>query len=485
MTTTVLAIVNGKGGCGKTSCAANLAAVWAAQRRCVLAVDLDAQGNLAVDFGVEDTDAGLALSLAVQGGPAIDPVRDVRPGLDLVAGGTRTDQLAAALSAHRNPRDAILDVVKTLRATAASYELTVIDTAPAGGLIEDAALVAADWIVVPTKADDKSLLGLQRVSQRLGGLRDDGLPVGALAGVLLFAIPAAATRVRNQARRELLDAFGDQAVVFDAVIRASERGAIDQARNGLVAVEYADAASQLAKPYWEDPRAPRFAAGAHSLADDYRALADEILEHIHTHAVHAPGGLNMARLTESQLAGFRTGTQTPAGAPARTPRRPKEPPRDQRDEEPRAAQPVLPLPPEPRNPNSELGPVPSAPGRTEPHRKVGLTLPLDLGQRLRAFTQRGYALTDLVMVAYQHHRDELVAERRERGPRRLERRTAGRSSFTITLSAAERDALDALAHHLDTTRSHTVASLLERHLTAREPSNAAPEPAPATPRSTE
>jgi cellulose biosynthesis protein BcsQ len=287
MSTRIVAIVNGKGGCGKTSVTSNLAAIWASSGRRVLAVDLDAQGNLAVDLGVEDTDAGLAFSLAVQGGPAIHPVRDARPGLDLVAGGARTDQLAAALSAHRNPRDAILDVVETLRRTAASYELAVIDTAPSGGLIEDAALVAADWIVVPTKADDKSLLGLRRVSHRLGGLRDDGLPVGALAGVALFAIPVSATRIRHEARRELLDAFGDQSVVFDSVIRASERGAIDQARNGLVAVEYAHAATSLAKPYWQDPHAPRFAAGAHSLADDYRALADEIFEHISPHAVHA------------------------------------------------------------------------------------------------------------------------------------------------------------------------------------------------------
>jgi chromosome partitioning protein len=103
MSTEILAIVNGKGGCGKTSCAANLAAIWASEHHRVLAVDLDAQGNLAVDLGVEDTDAGLAFSLAVQGGPALEPVRDVRPGLDLIAGGARTDQLAAALSAHRNP----------------------------------------------------------------------------------------------------------------------------------------------------------------------------------------------------------------------------------------------------------------------------------------------------------------------------------------------------------------------------------------------
>ena len=287
MSTEILAIVNGKGGCGKTSCAANLVAIWATQHRRVLAVDLDAQGNLAVDFGVEDTDAGLAFSLAVQGGPTLEPVRDVRPGLDLIAGGARTDQLAAALSAHRNPQAAILNVVDVLRRAAESYDLAVVDTAPAGGVIEDAALVAADWIVVPTKADDKSLLGLQRVSQRLGALRDDGLPVGALAGVVLFAIPAVATRIRHEARRDLLDAFGDQSVVFDAVIRACERGAIDQARNGLVAVEYAHAATHLAKPYWQDPHTPRFAAGAHNLADDYRALADEIFERISAHARHA------------------------------------------------------------------------------------------------------------------------------------------------------------------------------------------------------
>jgi chromosome partitioning protein len=284
MSTGIVAIVNGKGGCGKTSCASNVAAIWAARGRSVLAVDLDAQGNLAVDLGVEDTDAGLAFSLAVQGGPAVEPISGVRPGLDLVAGGARTDQLAAALSAQRNPRDAILDVVKALRRVADAYALALVDTAPAGGLIEDAALVAADWIVVPTKADDKSLFGLRRVSQRLAALRDEGLPVGALAGVVLFAIPVSATRIRSETRRELLDAFGGRDVVFDTVIRASERGAIDQARNGLVACEYAHAADQLAKPYWQDPDAPRFAAGAQNLADDYRALADEILERLGTSA---------------------------------------------------------------------------------------------------------------------------------------------------------------------------------------------------------
>ena len=275
MHTSILAVVNGKGGCGKTACVSNLAVIWAHQGHRVLAVDLDPQGNLAIDLGVEDTDAGLAFSLATQGGTPVEPIAGVRPGLDVVAGGARTDGLAAALSvqAHRNPTDAIRQVVDTLHQVASSYELVVIDTAPAGGLLEDAALVGADWIVVPTKPDDKSLLGLHRVSQRLAALGDQGLPTGQLAGVVLFAIPVSATRIRDQARGELLDAFGHQPVVFDAIIRGSERAAIDQSRHGLVAIEYAHAATT---PRSDHHRAG-FAAGATSLADDYRTLADEIL----------------------------------------------------------------------------------------------------------------------------------------------------------------------------------------------------------------
>lgn len=276
MKSAVIAVVNGKGGCGKTSCVSNLAVIWSTQARRVLALDLDAQGNLAVDLGVEDTDAGLALSLAIQGGTPVTPIPDVRPGLDLVAGGTRTDQLAAALTAqaHREPAGAIHDVVDTIHALAGAYDLTVIDTAPAGGLLEDAALVAADWILVPTKPDDKSLLGLGRVSQRLTALHRQGLPTGALIGVVLFAISSSATRIRDHARQDLLEAFGHDDVVFDTIIRASERGAIDQSRHGIVALEYANAA--------RDTR--RLAAGARTLAADYLALADETLERITRHA---------------------------------------------------------------------------------------------------------------------------------------------------------------------------------------------------------
>jgi hypothetical protein len=167
----------------------------------------------------------------------------------------------------------------------------------------------------------------------------------------------------------------------------------------------------------------------------------------------------MARLSESQLAGFRTGGTDQAGhVRSRQPKTPAE------RAIPNTEQPTLTLQTgETTGPNS-LGPVPAAPTRSEPRHKVGLTLPLELAEQVRELTRQGYALADLVMVAYEHHRDELLSEHQTLTTRRLQRRTRGRSGFTITLSADELDALDHLARHLDTTRSQTIAALLQRQL---------------------
>ena len=191
----------------------------------------------------------------------------------------------------------------------------------------------------------------------------------------------------------------------------------------------------------------------------------------------------MARLSESQLAGFRVGTNTPADDHTRRQRHSKSPPREPGTQKPPGDQPSLALHTDTPNLASPLGPVPPAPARGEARHKVGLTLPVELAQEVRTLTQQGYAPADLVMVAYQQHRDELVSEAQTR-TRQLRRRTIGRSAFTITLSPAERDALDTLARDLGTTRSQTVAALLERLIateTSRDPATAAAPP--PTPRS--
>lgn len=276
-------VANGKGGVGKTSVSVNLAAVWAAAGHRVLVIDTDPQGNAAVQLGVTEHDKGRGFHLAVIGGASAVPIEGVRDGLDLVAGGDELDSLNAALAAKQaRNRDSALDtIVAALRASSANYDLVVIDTAPAGGVLIDGLISAADWILVPTKPDEASLLGLARVATRVGELAAQGRPVAELLGVILFGISTQATGLRRETRGALDDLLpGTGGKVFDAVIRGSERAAVDQAGAGLMASEYKAAAEALSEPWYRNRDAPRFAAGAAALAADYAGLADEVLEDI-------------------------------------------------------------------------------------------------------------------------------------------------------------------------------------------------------------
>ena len=97
----VVAVLNGKGGVGKTSLAANMAGLAALSGWSTLAVDLDPQGNLAHDLGYENlTDGGLSLAEACGIEPKEVQVHcDVegRRGLDVIAGGPHLQTLGDTL----------------------------------------------------------------------------------------------------------------------------------------------------------------------------------------------------------------------------------------------------------------------------------------------------------------------------------------------------------------------------------------------------
>ena len=240
-----MAVANGKGGVGKTTVAANLAALWAAAGRRVLAVDLDPQGNLASAFGLDDT---LAHSP-----PASEPTG--RAGLDYAAWpltdapDTAAEQLSAALEAS-------------------GCDLAVIDTPPsASSPLADAALAVARWLVIPARTSRYSIDGIATLLTRalaVGDGRIDPL------GIVLFAINPRATAILRDTREELTGLLDDAIHVLDRTIRAAERAQIDAEHGGFVAAEYPVV---LAQP---EARKLRFAANARVLAADWKALAAEI-----------------------------------------------------------------------------------------------------------------------------------------------------------------------------------------------------------------
>ena len=88
MIPTVLMLTTAKGGVGKSLLSSNLAALAAAGGWRVLAVDLDEQGNLALDLGYADrSDQGANLMDAIQQRDTLRPVEGVRERLDVVPGG--------------------------------------------------------------------------------------------------------------------------------------------------------------------------------------------------------------------------------------------------------------------------------------------------------------------------------------------------------------------------------------------------------------
>jgi len=284
-----VAVCNGKGGVGKTSLTANIAAEAAIQGCKVLAVDLDVQGNLGLDLRYAHSphnDEGAGLSQALQFGWPLQPITDVRFGIDCVPGGWHTNNVATILQTlpHDDPhrRQALRRALAPLHSR---YDLIIFDTPPGASVLIEIALDAAGGVVIPVKHDGASLDGLTLIGRQYQHVRKTTNPTLRLLGVVLFDTNLRATALNDQIRAELEAALGTNPPVFGTAIRHSQRAAFDMRQEGLTAAEYAAAATMDTKERLtllrdinklrEAP--PARSSAARGLADDYRQLTKEIL----------------------------------------------------------------------------------------------------------------------------------------------------------------------------------------------------------------
>jgi len=157
-----IAILNQKGGTGKTTTAVNLAAGLAEREHEVLLIDTDAQGNVGVSLGVAGEKS--LYHVLVEGAEPMDVAVPVRGHLDVI---TADATLAAAeiwlARQNSDQRSRVLTKRLNLMQVSRHYEYVVIDCGPSLNLLNQNALSYVDEVIIPVTCDYLALVGVKQV----------------------------------------------------------------------------------------------------------------------------------------------------------------------------------------------------------------------------------------------------------------------------------------------------------------------------------
>jgi chromosome partitioning protein len=282
----VIAVVNHKGGCAKTTTAVNLAAALAVgneqmdiDARRVLLVDLDPKGNVATTFGIDKRSLGPTMNELFKGGVDGAPVT---LNECLLGPENLTEAMRAAWKLHNPerrrgpPKDIAIDNLWLLPAdldlsgveidlatrigrenrlklaleqAAGHFDVVIVDTPASLGLLTVNALAAANWVLIPIQAEFYALEGMGQLINAIREVQKAINPELKMFGIALTMVQTNSNlgeTVAERARKH----FGDR--VFETAIQRSVAIAEAPLEGApIVIAKKPNKSNPGSKAYWE------------------------------------------------------------------------------------------------------------------------------------------------------------------------------------------------------------------------------------------
>ena len=240
-TARVIAIVNQKGGVGKSTTAVNLGASLAMMGRRVLVVDIDPQGNTTTGVGVDKRVVERDVyNVLLEGVPFSDVVRstevenlDIAPATLNLAGAEV--ELVSAMQRENRLKTSLASILT-------KYDDVLIDCPPSLGLLTVNALTAATEVIIPVQAEYYALEGLSQLISIVRRIKEGLNPELLIRGVLItmfdgrtklatevleevhrhFPDRVFATQIPRNIRLSEAPSYGKPAILFDVKSRGAQ-----------------------------------------------------------------------------------------------------------------------------------------------------------------------------------------------------------------------------------------------------------------------